>query len=80
MTVNRIVRIIAGFFIMLSLGLAHAMGQVDMTQMSFLWFTAFVGVNLFQSGFTTFCPLDTILAKLGVPVTAPEGCSTGRCG
>jgi hypothetical protein len=51
-----------------------------MTQMSFLWFTAFVGVNLFQSGFTTFCPLDTILARLGVPVNAPEGCSTGRCG
>ena len=66
MTVNRIVRIVAGFFIMLSLTLAHFMGQVDMTQLSWLWFTAFVGANLFQSGFTKFCPLETILIKLGV--------------
>ena len=80
MTVNRIVRIIAGFFILLSLGLAHFNGQADLSQMSWLWFTLFVGANLFQSGFTTFCPLDSILAKLGVPVTAPENCQTGRCG
>jgi hypothetical protein len=73
MTVNRIVRIVAGFFIMLSLGLAHAMGQVDMTQLSWLWFTAFVGANLFQSGFTKFCPMDSILKKLGVPETE-RGC------
>lgn len=79
MTINRIVRIIAGFFIMLSLVLAHAMGQVDLAKMSFLWFTLFVGANLFQSGFTRFCPLDNILAKLGVPVQAAD-CSTGRCG
>jgi hypothetical protein len=32
-----------------------------------LAFTAFVGVNLFQSGFTNFCPLGVILKKLGVP-------------
>jgi hypothetical protein len=74
MTVNRIVRIVAGFFIMLSLTLAHFMGQVDMTQLSWLWFTAFVGFNLFQSGFTKFCPMDSILKKLGVPETE------GRCG
>jgi hypothetical protein len=80
MTVNRYVRIIAGFFILLSLGLAHANGQADLSQMSWLWFTLFVGANLFQSGFTTFCPLDTILAKLGVPVSAPADCKTGRCG
>ncbi len=75
MTVNRIVRIVAGFFIMLSLGLAHAMGQVDLSHTSWLWFTLFVGANLFQSGFTTFCPLDSILKKLGVPETA--GCGSG---
>jgi hypothetical protein len=46
--------------------------------MSWLWFTLFVGANLFQSGFTTFCPLDSILKKLGVPETAP-GCKTGGC-
>jgi hypothetical protein len=73
MTINRIVRIVAGFFIMLSLGLAHVMGQVDMTQLSWLWFTAFVGFNLFQSGFTKFCPMDSILKKLGVPETE-RGC------
>ncbi|MHB1360058.1 MAG: YgaP family membrane protein [Rhodocyclaceae bacterium] len=79
MTVNRIVRIVAGFFIMLSLALAHFTGQVDLATMSWLWFTLFVGANLFQSGFTTFCPLDSILKKLGVPETAP-GCKTGGCG
>lgn len=66
MTVNSWVRIIAGFFIMLSLALAHVNGQIDMSQVSWLWFTAFVGANLFQSGFTKFCPLDMILKKAGV--------------
>ncbi|PKO84182.1 MAG: DUF2892 domain-containing protein [Betaproteobacteria bacterium HGW-Betaproteobacteria-11] len=69
MTVNRIVRIIAGFFILLSLALAHFSGQIDLSHVSWLWFTAFVGANLFQSGFTTFCPMDIILRKLGVPET-----------
>lgn len=78
MTVNRIVRIVAGFFIMLSLGLAHFSGQVDLGRMSWLWFTLFVGANLFQSGFTTFCPLDTILKKLGVPESAGN-CNSGGC-
>jgi hypothetical protein len=67
MTVERIVRIVAGFFIMLSLALAHFAGSVDMSQLSWLWFTAFVGANLFQSGFTRFCPMDSILKKMGVP-------------
>jgi len=79
-TVNRIVRIVAGFFIMLSLILAHVMGQVNLANMSWLWFTLFVGANLFQSGFTQFCPMDTILKKLGVPDAPPAGCDTGRCG
>ena len=70
MTVERIVRIVAGTFIMLSLALAHFNGTVDMSQISWLWFTAFVGANLFQSGFTRFCPLDIILKKMGVPTTA----------
>jgi len=67
MNVERIVRIIAGTFIMLSLALAHFSGTVDMSRISWLWFTAFVGANLFQSGFTRFCPLDIILKKMGVP-------------
>lgn len=66
MTVERLVRIIAGFFIMLSLVLAHASGSVDMTQLSWMWFTAFVGFNLFQSGLTRFCPMDIMLKKAGV--------------
>jgi hypothetical protein len=66
MTVERMVRIIAGFFIMLSLALAHFSGSVDLTQPSWLWFTAFVGFNLFQSGFTRFCPMDIMLKKAGV--------------
>ena len=70
MTVERIVRIVAGFFIMLSLALAHFSGSADLTRLSWLWFTAFVGFNLFQSGFTRFCPLDIMLKKAGVK----QGC------
>ena len=66
MTIERLVRIIAGFFIMLSLVLAHFSGSVDMTQLSWLWFTAFVGFNLFQSGITRFCPMDIMLKKAGI--------------
>lgn len=66
MTVERIVRIVAGFFILLSLALAHFSGTVDLTRLSWLWFTAFVGLNLFQSGFTRFCPLELMLKKAGV--------------
>lgn len=66
MTVERLVRIIAGSFIMLSLLFAHLAGSVDMTQLSWLWLTAFVGFNLFQSGITRFCPMDMFLKKAGV--------------
>jgi hypothetical protein len=66
MTINRAVRIIAGFFILLSLGLAHFGGQADLLHLSWLWFTAFVGLNLFQSGFTSFCPMDKILGRCGL--------------
>jgi len=66
MTTDRIVRIVAGLMILLTLALAHFTGQMDMSKVSWLWLTAFIGLNLFQSGFTTFCPLDSILVKLGV--------------
>lgn len=65
MTINRIVRIFAGFFVLLSLGLGVS-GSPIFVNANFLWFTAFVGANLFQSGFTNLCPLVTILKKLGV--------------
>ena len=66
MTTDRIVRIVAGLMIMLTLALAHFTGQVDMSKVSWLWLTAFIALNLFQSGFTNFCPMDSILAKMGV--------------
>ncbi len=65
MTVNRIVRIVAGFFVLMSLALG-VQGSPLFVSENWLWFTAFVGANLFQSGFTTFCPLDMILKRLGV--------------
>jgi hypothetical protein len=50
----------AGFFILLSLALGLWVNP------NWYWFTAFVGLNLFQSAFTNWCPLMTILKKLGV--------------
>ncbi|OZB74886.1 MAG: rhodanese [Halothiobacillus sp. 14-55-98] len=63
MTTDRIVRIMAGLMILLTLILAHV---TDLAKPSWLWLTAFVGLNLFQSGITRFCPMDSILSKLGV--------------
>ena len=60
MTVNRYLRLIAGFFIMLSVLLAQY------HSVNWLYFTAFVGLNLFQSAFTDWCPMITILRKIGV--------------
>ena len=55
----------AGFFIMATLALAHMTGQIDFTKAYFLWFTAFVGANLFQSSITGFCPAAMIFKALG---------------
>ena len=65
MTSERIVRIVAGFFILLSLSLGVEASPL-FHHVNWLWFTAFVGANLFQSGFTQFCPLEMILKKLGI--------------
>lgn len=65
MNAERIVRIVAGSSVLLSLALGVEASPLFVST-NFLFFTAFVGLNLFQSGFTTFCPLDKILAKLGV--------------
>lgn len=69
MTINRAVRIIAGFFILLSLILAHLQGQADLGRLSWLWFTVFVGLNLLQSGFTNACLMDRILARFRLKKT-----------
>jgi hypothetical protein len=66
MNVNRMIRIIAGTFILLSLALG-VQGSPLFVSGNWLWFTAFVGANLLQSGFTRFCPMEIILKKLGVP-------------
>ncbi|MDO8206392.1 MAG: DUF2892 domain-containing protein [Gallionella sp.] len=65
MTLERIIRIIAGTFVLLSLSLGAEASPLFVSKY-FLFFTAFVGLNLFQSGFTTFCPMNNILAKFGV--------------
>lgn len=66
MTVQRYIFVIAGFFIMFSLALGVEGSPLFVSQWA-LAFTAFVGLNLFQFGFTKFCPLGLILKKLGVP-------------
>jgi hypothetical protein len=65
MTTERYVRIFAGAFVLLSLALGVSASPLFVNA-NWLWFTAFVGANLLQSGFTRLCPLDTILRKLGV--------------
>jgi hypothetical protein len=65
MNSERIIRIIAGSFILLSLALGVDTSPIFVSHY-FLFFTAFVGFNLFQSGFTQFCPMNNILAKFGV--------------
>ncbi len=66
MTVERYIRVFAGLFIMISLALGVEVSPLFVSPW-FLAFTAFVGLNLFQFGFTNFCPLAIILKKLGVP-------------
>lgn len=65
MTTHQIVRIVAGSFVLLSLSLGVEASPVFISQ-NWLWFTAFVGANLLQSGFTQFCPLEIVLKKLGI--------------
>lgn len=75
MSIERIVRSMAGFMILLSLALAHFSGQIDITQMSWLWFTAFIGLNLLQSGITGFCPPAIVMKKLGLKESGGACCS-----
>ena len=65
MNTERLIRIVAGTFILLSLALGVEASPLFVSKHA-LWFTAFVGLNLFQSGFTRFCPLESILQRLGV--------------
>jgi hypothetical protein len=60
MTVERSLRLIAGSFVLLSLALGYYVSPY------WYLFTAFVGLNLLQSGLTNWCPMMTFLRKLGV--------------
>jgi len=64
MSIERIVMAFAGLMIMLSVALGAAASPIFHHEY-WLFFTAFVGLNLFQSAFTGFCPLAMILKKLG---------------
>ena len=57
---ERIVRAVAGTFVLTSILLAH------LVNINWLWLAVFVGVNLLQSSFTKFCPLELILDFMGV--------------
>ncbi len=61
MTIERSLRLIAGTFILASLALGHWVSPY------WYLFTAFVGLNLFQSGLTNWCPMMAFLRYLGVP-------------
>ncbi len=61
MNVEAMIRLIAGAFVMASVLLGMYVNP------AFLWFTAFVGLNLFQSAFTGWCPMMAFLRKAGVP-------------
>lgn len=67
MTVERALRLMAGFFVLVSLALGYFVSPY------WFLFTAFVGLNLFQSGLTNWCPAMLILRKLGL---ADAGCAT----
>ncbi|EAT11440.1 DUF2892 domain-containing protein [Bermanella marisrubri] len=60
MSIDRVVFSFAGLFILLSLGLSQ------IHHVNWLWFTAFVGLNMFQAAFTGFCPLAKILKTMGI--------------
>jgi hypothetical protein len=65
MPLDRIILAFAGAFVLVSLALSQ------LHSVNWLWFTAFVGVNMFQAAFTGFCPLAIMLKRLG----AKPGCA-----
>lgn len=69
MNAERIIRIVAGSFILITLALGVEASPLFVSNY-FLLLTAFVGLNLLQSGFTTICPLNSLLAKFGIKSAA----------
>ena len=68
MTVERSLRLLAGAFVLLSLALGYWVSPW------WFLFTAFVGLNLLQSGFTNWCPAMAIFRKLGLPDSNAKSC------
>ncbi len=64
MHTEKLVRILAGAFVLMSVALGVEASPLFLSK-HLLWFTVFVGANLFQSGFTGICPLESILSRLG---------------
>ncbi len=62
---SKLIRL-AGIVIIGSLYTAHTMGQINLMNMSWLWLTLFVGANLFQMGFTGFCPVTKVVYAIGL--------------
>jgi hypothetical protein len=69
MTTWRVVRVVAGFFILLSLLLGVPTSPLFVHE-AWLLFTAFVGINLLQSGLTQWCLMERILRKVGLKAGA----------
>lgn len=69
-TIDQWVFRVAGLFVLASLALAHYVSPY------WLWFTAFVGLNMFQASFTGFCPLAMMLRRVGVS----DGAAFRSCG
>jgi hypothetical protein len=65
MTIERALRALAGFFVVLSVALGYWVHP------AFYLFTAFVGLNLFQSAFTNTCPAMLVFRKLGLRACVP---------
>ena len=61
MNLDRAVLAFAGVMILLSLALAHLVSPL------WLWFTAFIGLNMLQASFTGLCPVAIVFCKIGVP-------------
>ena len=72
MTIERALRMIAGAFVVLSVALGHYVSPY------LSLFTAFVGLNLFQSAFTNWCPAQWMLAKLGLKACDVQEDSAAR--
>jgi hypothetical protein len=65
MSAIRMVRLVAGFFVVLSIALGMQ-GSPLFVDVTWLWLAAFVGFNLFQSAFTKICPLEIVLKSAGI--------------